>query len=100
MDNFSAFSPMAGGTLDTYYRDNEYPYDLDASLDYVRVTDTFSVWPHPDTIGHVEGLVPMFDSLEYSLMKGKTPYGGLMGNNTPVNVVFPDLSGGMIKKGT
>ena len=96
---FSAFTPLAGGTANTYNYGVEYPYDLDASLDYVRLTNTFSPFPYPDTIGHIEGLMPMFDGLVQSMMIGKMPYGGLQGNDTPLSVVFPDMSGSMIKVG-
>jgi hypothetical protein len=101
---FNAFSPMAGGNLDTYFRKTEYPYDLDASLDYVRPATGISPFPYPLTIGYINGLIPLHNDLQYSMMHGKLPDGPWTGafpaNNNAGNqlqFVFPDMTGGLRK---
>lgn len=95
---FSAFSPLNGGSLDTYGYPVEHPYDLDASLDYTRFTGTFSYFPFPLAIGHVTGLVPMLDGLQSMLAQTKSPNGPFIGaTSAPINVIFPNQLGGLAK---
>lgn len=99
---FSAFTPLAGGRdLGTYNHPNEYPYDLDAGLDYTRPATGISPFPYPLTIGYIQGLVPTFNAQEFQLMQGKGAYGPWTGMapHTPEQLswVFPDLMGGLKK---
>ena len=95
---FSAFTPLAGGRSETYGYPTEYPYDLDASLDFTRMTGTYSPFPFPLTIGYVAGLVPMLDGLQRSLVQVKAPNGPFTGiNSAPINVIFPNDMGGLSK---
>jgi len=100
---FSAFSPLNGGGPETYYQDNEYPYDLNGSLDYTRPQTGFSPFPYPLSIPHVEGLIPLFDTLQFSMMDGKLPYGPFMtqGQGYNFDYIFPSINGagdGRLKK--
>lgn len=98
MGLFNVFSPLAGGTSDTYGYPNEYPYDLDAGLDYTRLTGTFSPMPYPQAIGYVAGLVPLLDGLQAQLAQTKSPTGpGIGAMSVPVTVMFPNLQGGLAK---
>ncbi|MDE2429505.1 MAG: hypothetical protein KGM99_12295, partial [Burkholderiales bacterium] len=97
---FNAISPLNGGQLNTYYYDAEYPYDLNGALDFVRPATGVSKFPYPQTIGHVEGLLPLFNGMEYSLMLGKTPFGTWVGQlPQDIGAIFPDVSGSMRKVG-
>jgi len=97
---FSAFSPLAGGTLDTYYRDNEYPYDLNGALDFTRGSVLVAPMPYPPTIGWVQGLLPMQNIIGLGLVTGKTPTGTWVGevpNNFGMQAIFPNIGGGLRK---
>lgn len=100
---FSAFSPLNGGDLSTYYRDNEYPYDLNGALDFTRpATMPPAIMPTIPTIGWVQGLLPLFDKLELSMMFGGQPQGVWVGHvPSPqmINDIFPAMSGGLVKMG-
>lgn len=98
---FSAFSPLNGGTPDTYYYDSEYPYDLDASLDYVRPATGRSIFPFPVTTGSVMGICPAYDELG-RYMSSVNVVGSVLENMLDLSqanrsVVFPDLTGGLRK---
>jgi hypothetical protein len=100
MQTFNAICPLNGGQLNTYYRDNEYPYDLNGALDYTRPALGVSVFPYPQSIGFIDGLIPQFNQLEFSLMKGKNPYGTWVGDvPQDLSWIFPNMSGGMRKVG-
>lgn len=99
--NFSAFTPLAGGSLDTYKYPVEYPFDLDAGLDFTRPKTGVAIYPFPLSIGSVQGCLPLFDQLQYAMMKGELQNGPWAGAypNTPqeLSFVFPDLQGGLMK---
>lgn len=99
---FNAMSPLNGGTLDTYFYKTEYPYDLDASLDYTRPALGRAIYPYPLTTGWVSGFCPQFNSQEQALMLGKLPSGpnvNMMYGQIDWAAAFPDLSGGLVKVG-
>lgn len=96
--DFSAFSPLAGGTPDTYFYGVEYPYDLDASLDYMRPQTGVSVFPFPETIGHVLGLCPLYGDLARRLaVPGYVSTELNILDNSNLPFVFPDINGGLRK---
>jgi len=95
---FSAFTPLAGGQPDTYGYPVEYPYDLDASLDFMRPATGVSCFPFPPSIGHVEGLSPLYDELNRSV-SGQEVNGQIMNILNAQNQaeIFPDIQGGLRK---
>lgn len=96
--DFTAFTPLAGGTPDTYNYGVEYPYDLDASLDYMRPATGFSTFPYPQTIGHVLGLCPLFGDLARRLaVPGYVSTSLNILDNPDLASVFPDISGSLRK---
>lgn len=97
MGLFSAFSPLAGGTMDTYLYPNEYPYDLDAGLDFTRPATGAAYFPFPVTIGHIDGLVPQFNRTEFGIMFGKTPFGPAVSQYLDPVAVFPNVMGSLAK---
>lgn len=98
MSLFNVFTPLAGGTSDTYGYPNEFPYDLDAGLDYTRFTGTYSPMPYPSSIGYIDGFVPLLDSLRDSLLQLRAPTGPFVGElSAPINVIFPNEMGGLAK---
>lgn len=98
MSLFSAFTPLAGGALNTYQYKSESPFDLDAGLDYTRESNTFSPMPFPVVLGWVEGFAPLHNNLEWSIMLGKLPYGPWQGQQSaPVQMVFPNIMGSLVK---
>jgi len=98
---FSAFSPLNGGQKDTYNYPVEYPFDFDAGLDYTRPATGRAIYPFPVSIGYVQGLSPLMNSMEYSVMLGKLSTGPWVGafphTQQQLSTVFPDLSGGLQK---
>jgi hypothetical protein len=95
---FSAFSPLNGGALNTYQYATESPFDLDAGLDFTRGTKTASPFPFPVIIGYVEGIIPLHNQLELSIMHGKVPFGPWSGvQSTPNELVFPNIMGSLMK---
>lgn len=98
---FNAMSPLNGGDMQTYYRDWEYPYDLNAGLDYVRLPgEAQAFFPFPETIGVINGLAPLLDSFEKSIMLGQTPGStpvDMLNNQLISNLAFPEISGAMVK---
>lgn len=95
---FSAFSPLNGGTFDTYGYPNEFPYDLDAGLDYTRFTGTYSPMPFPQSIGYIDGLVPLLDTLRNNLAQVHAPNGPFVGAvGIPIEMIFPNNMGSLIK---
>jgi hypothetical protein len=103
---FNAMSSLNGGTLDTYYLDSEYPYDLNGSLDYTRPQSApNAIYGFPNLqsrkmMGSVSGLLPLFNTLEYSMMFGKTPWGTWLGDvptNQMMQNIFPNIGGGLRK---
>jgi hypothetical protein len=101
MSLFNAFSPLNGGALNTYQYQSESPYDLDAGLDFTRPALGFSPFPFPVVTGYVEGVIPLHNNLEYSIMLGKEPFGPMYFNGgiqgAPVQMVFPNVMGGLAK---
>lgn len=102
---FNAFSPLNGGTLGDYYLDSEYPFDLDGSLDYTRpATMPPAIYGFPDQLGkrmqNISGFLPQFNSLEFSMMFGKTPWGtwvGTVPDQETLGSIFPNFGGGLRK---
>jgi hypothetical protein len=97
---FSAFSPLNGGASGTYKYPTESPFDLDAGLDYTRMPYGRSLFPYPLTIGYIEGRIPQFNHLEFSLMLGKLPTGPWQGAfpvGSQLPFMFPDITGGLMK---
>lgn len=102
MSLFSAFTPLAGGALDTYKYKSESPFDLDAGLDFTRVVRTVTPLPFPPVIGWIEGIAPLHNNLEFAIMRGKLPYGPMALNNgtvqgSPAPMVFPNIMGSLMK---
>lgn len=95
---FSAFSPLNGGSLQTYNYASESPFDLDAGLDFTRPATGFSPFPFPVLLGWVEGNIPQTNALELQLMLGKTPSGPWMGAQQGLpEMVFPNVMGSLSK---
>lgn len=95
---FSAFTPLAGGNLSDFLHPNESPFNLDASLQFVRPVGANGPWPSPDIIGHVSGIAPLMDQMAYAINSGKMPFGPWAGSALPdLNVVFPNFQGGLSK---
>lgn len=96
----NAISPLAGGNLWTYYKDKDYPIDLNGALDYMRPQEGVSPFPFPVLVGHVQGLIPLFDAMTFSMMTGREPFGPYIGQG-PRNMesVFPGSFGGLSKVG-
>lgn len=100
MADFSAFSPLNGGDPRTYGYGVEYPYDLDASLDFTRPATGVSIFPFPQTIGHSEGLCPLYDEMWGAISAtgiNATVLNVLNMGNAQQSFVFPDLQGGLRK---
>jgi alpha-glucuronidase len=97
---FSAYTPLAGGRADTYQYPAEYPYDLDAGLDYTRPATGVSLFPFPQVIGYVQGLCPQYDDLSRarsSVELNATVLNILNMSSEQQALVFPDLTGGLRK---
>ena len=95
---FSAYSPLAGGNISDLLHASESPFDLDAGLKYTRPHGANGPWPHPDVIGHVSGILPLFDALVYASASHKVAFGPWTGTQvTDLNSVFPDFRGGLPK---
>jgi hypothetical protein len=97
---FSAYTPLAGGQPDTYTRPVEYPYDLDAGLEYTRPATGVSVFPFPPVIGYVEGLCPQYDDLSRarsSVQLNATILNMMALSPEQRAQVFPDIMGGLRK---
>jgi hypothetical protein len=97
---FSAYTPLAGGNPDTYKRPVEYPYDLDAGLEYTRPATGAAIFPFPPVIGHVEGLCPQYDDL--SRARSSVQLNGAVLNMLALSpeqraAVFPEIMGGLRK---
>lgn len=80
-----------------------YPYDLDASLRYLRPAKQFGYWPevatypNGDGIGMVSGICRTFDAVVWAGLIARLPWGPLI-NAVPPNPVqyvgeveFPQL---------
>jgi hypothetical protein len=95
---FNAFSPLSGGQMAGYYRDKDYPIDLNGALDYMRPASGVSVFPFPTVIGFIEGTLPLFDAQVFSTMWGERPTGPWMGApQGPLDLAFPNIQGGFSK---
>lgn len=95
---FNAFSPLNGGNLDTYGYGSESPFDLDAGLDFTRPAIGFATFPFPVLLGYIDGFIPLQNNLEYSIMRGRNPFGPWQGvQSAPDQVVFPNLMGSLAK---
>lgn len=100
MGIFNAFTPLAGGNINTYYQDSKYHLDLNAAQDYSRPQLTYAVIPCPPAIGYIDGLLPLFDSLQYGIMRGKTPFGPYMSampDAAQLSMIFPNVGGNLVK---
>ncbi len=98
--SFSAFTPLAGGNSNTYFYPAEYPYSLDAGLDFTRPATGISPFPYPLSVGHVEGNCGLFDQM-WGMMSS-TAINGMVLNILNANAmaqanIFPDLQGGLRK---
>ena len=58
---FNAFSPLAGVTPESMYKDKEYPLDLNGALDFTRPATGAAYYGQRPTIGYIEGLMPLMD---------------------------------------
>ena len=99
--NFSAFTPLAGGQLDTYAYASESPMDLDASLDFTRQATGRSIFPFPVAIPSTMGVCPLYDELG-RFMSSVNVNGTVLTNITGLSqddksVVFPNIMGGLRK---
>lgn len=96
----NAISPLNGGNFQDYYKDWNYPVDLNGSLDYMRPQMHMAPMPYPETIGYVQGLLPLMDRLVWHDMKGKTPFGPYIGTVPySLDAIFPSIGGGLAKSG-
>lgn len=100
MSLFNAISPLNGGNIGDYYKDWQYPLDLNGAQDYTRPQTGFSPFPYPLTVGYVSGLLPLMDAQTYFNMRGDQPFGPFIGA-APANLeaVFPNIQGGLQKVG-
>lgn len=94
----NAFSPLNGGSLATYNYASESPYDLDAGLDFTRQATGVSTFPFPVVLGWVQGVLPLSNNLEWSIMLGKVPTGPWTGMMpTDLAAIFPNQMGSLMK---
>ncbi|HUW45818.1 MAG TPA: hypothetical protein VMW50_08480 [Dehalococcoidia bacterium] len=100
MPQFSAMSPLNGGDFAHYYRDKEFPMDLNGALDFARPAIGIASFPFPIIIGHICGLLPTLNPQEYASMMGNTP-GGMpvefLNHPEYAFMAFPAINGGMVK---
>lgn len=100
MSDFSAFSPLNGGDPGTYGYGVEYPYDLDASLDFMRPATGVSPMPYPEVIGHVEGMSPLYDEMWGAISAtsiNAQVLNVLAASTRQQSLVFPEIQGGLRK---
>lgn len=84
--------------METYRYPVEHPYDLDAGLDFVRPITGVAHYPYPQTIGHIEGLSPLYDKIGRYLSSVQINAQVLnILNNQNLQSVFPDIQGGLRK---
>lgn len=100
MPLFNAISPLNGGNVWDYYKDSDYPMDLNGSQDYMRPAKSVSPFPYPLALAYVQGLIPLMDRQTFFNMRGDTPFGPFIGA-APANLeaVFPSITGGLMKVG-
>lgn len=97
---FNVFTPLAGGSPDTYLYPVEYPFDFDAGLDFTRPATGIAPMPFPVLLPYVSGFTPLLDGLQKSLMAGKTTNGAgvnMMANPAIAQLAFPSIYGGLAK---
>lgn len=94
---FSAFTPLAGGSMATYDYPSESPFNFDAGLDFTRPQRTVSNAPTPPTIGWIDGFLPLMDTVEYAMMVGAVPSGPYMGVSADFVAIFPNMTGALAK---
>lgn len=97
---FSVFTPLAGGSPDTYGYPVEYPFDFDAGLDFTRPATAVDFKPHPVLLPYVSGFVPLMDGIEKSIMQGRVMYGpnvNMLTNTEAAALAFPSVFGGVAK---
>lgn len=58
---------------------DSYPFDFDASLRFTRVPDAVTTHPHPQMIGMLSGLMPLFDVQFILPMSASSGWGPTMG---------------------
>jgi hypothetical protein len=96
---FNAFSPLNGGNFNTYNYASESPFDLDAGLDFTRQATGAAIYPFPVLLGYIDGFVPLQNNLEYSIMRGRVPFGPWSGGDqsAPNAMIFPNIMGSLSK---
>lgn len=98
MQTFSAFSPLNGGQLSTYYNDRTYPLDLNGAQDYTRPATAFAVFGYPYSINYLAGLVPQFTNDSLAMAYGEKPSGPWTGTVPwELTTIFPNIQGGLPK---
>jgi hypothetical protein len=95
---FNAISPIAGGSLETYFYPSEYPYDLDAGLDFTRPKTGLDYFPAPPRCGMVSGLLPLFNGRVGVAITPEGSITDLLNNPDYVQFAFPDITGGVPKQ--
>ena len=97
---FDAIRNLNGGNVEDYYKDWQYPLDLNGSLDFMRPQTGVSPMPYPQTIGYFSRLLPFMDRIVWTDMRGKTPFGPFIGTVPySLDAIFPSINGGLAKAG-
>lgn len=99
MMNFS--NPLAGGNdLGVFARGAESPFKTRGE-DFTRPQHGYTLFPFPVVLGAICGFSPQFNDLEFSMMRGRLPFGSWVGAHPATaeqqSFVFPDLMGGLQK---
>lgn len=96
---YDAFSPLAGGTLADMYDPFAYQFKFYGE-NYTRRGGPNGPFPYPSEIGHINGVVPLMDALEFGTMLGPVVNGPdlfLMQSQRALRIAFPGITGGLSK---
>lgn len=100
---FSAYvSPaLQAGVPRTYYRDKNYPMDLNGSQDYSRLglPGGGNIGPYPVMTGFINVTQRMIDQFILRSATAENPFGPWVGQpQGPGFLAFPQISGGLVKQ--
>ena len=93
------FTPLAGGLLSDMFDPTGYPLKFYGEA-YTRPSGTNGPHPYPNSIGYIQGFVPLMDAVEFGMWKGPVPMGpemNSMDSQVILAAMFPDMSGGLRK---